>query len=130
MRLVYIINENKVVFHYIGDLWKGDLQTWPTYKLFLFVFAILFFPPVWILFSLPLDNKYNRTPFVRYICKLTSHLYFMLIQVLVACLPIYPIYRESMLPYWIEWLLIIWLFGEILLQITEKPERLKLDEKV
>ena len=47
----------------------------------------------------------------------------MIIQIGVGCLPLYPIYRESMLPYWIEWLLFLWLCGEILVQFTEKQEK-------
>ena len=106
-----------------GELWKGGLQTWPSYKLYLFYIAIIFFPPVWFVFSLPLDNKYNKTPTVRFIVQITSHIYFMIIQIFVGCLPLYPIYRESMFPYWIEWLLFLWLAGEILVQFTEKQEK-------
>ena len=47
----------------------------------------------------------------------------MIIQIFVGCLPLYPIYRDSMLPYWIEWLLFLWLAGEILVQFTEKQEK-------
>ena len=102
------------------ELWRGDLQGWPRYKLILFGLAIMLFPLVWIIFSLPLDNKYNRTPFVRFYCNLASHVYFMLILIAVACWPIYPDARESLLPFWIEWLLLIWIFGEILEVITDK----------
>jgi hypothetical protein len=79
--------------------------------------------PVWVIFSLPLDNKYNKTPFVRFVCNLTSHIYFMIIQILVACWPIYPIYRQSMMPYWIEWLLVVWLSGLLLEQLSEQQDR-------
>ena len=108
---------------FIGDLWEGGLRTWPTYKLYLFYIAIILVPPVWIIFSLPLDNKYNKTPIVRYIVNITSHIYFMIIQIAVACLPIYPLARDSMLPHWIEWLLFLWLCGDILEQFTEKQEK-------
>ena len=114
---------NNILLFRTGELWHGGLQTWPSYKLYLFYSAILLFPPVWIIFSLPLDNKYNKTPIVRYIVQITSHIYFMIIQIGVGCLPIYPIDRDSMLPYWIEWLLFLWLCGEILLQFTEKQEK-------
>ena len=115
-----------ILFSNIGELWKGGLQTWPSYKLYLFYIAILLLPPVWIIFSLPLDNKYNKTPIVRYVVQITSHIYFMIIQIAVACLPIYPIRvygRDSMFPYWIEWFLFFWLCGEILLQFTETQEK-------
>ena len=79
--------------------------------------------PVWVIFSLPLDNKYNKTPFVRFVCNLTSHIYFMIIQICVACWPIYPIYRQTMMPYWIEWLLVVWLSGLLLEQLSEQQDR-------
>ena len=49
-----------------------------------------------------------RTPFVKFGCYLTSHIYFMIIQCIVACTPLYPIYRETLFPYWNEWMLMIW----------------------
>merc|ERR1719273_588237 len=73
---------NSAVQQYAGELWKGDLHTWASYKLLLFLAAIVLLIPVWIIFSLPLDNKYNKTPVVRFACNLTSHLYFMIIQIL------------------------------------------------
>ena len=106
-----------------GELWKGDLHSWANYKLILFSAAILLIVPVWIVFSLPLDNKYNKTPLVRFICNLTSHIYFMIIQILVACWPFYPIYRDSIVPNWIEWLLVVWLSGLLLEQLSEQQDR-------
>ena len=79
--------------------------------------------PVWVVFSLPLDNKYNKTPLVRFICSLTSHIYFMIIHIVVACVPIHPIYRDSMLPYWEEWLLVVWLSGLLLEQLSVQQDR-------
>ena len=111
------------LFKILGELWKGNLQTWATYKMLLFSFCIMTIIPVWIIFSLPLDNKYNKTPFVRFVCNLTSHIYFMIIQILVACWPIYPIYRQSMMPYWIEWVLVVWLSGLLLEQLSEQQDR-------
>ena len=106
-----------------GELWKGDLHTWASYKLILFTAAIMLVIPVWVVFSLPLDNKYNKTPLVRFICSLTSHIYFMIIHIVVACVPIHPIYRDSMLPYWEEWLLVVWLSGLLLEQLSVQQDR-------
>ena len=89
----------------------------------LFSAALMTIFPVWVIFSLPLDNKYNKTPFVRFVCNLTSHIYFMIIQICVACWPIYPIYRQTMMPYWIEWLLVVWLSGLLLEQLSEQQDR-------
>ena len=106
-----------------GELWKGNLQSWASYKMVLFSAALMTIFPVWVIFSLPLDNKYNKTPFVRFVCNLTSHIYFMIIQICVACWPIYPIYRQTMMPYWIEWLLVVWLSGLLLEQLSEQQDR-------
>ena len=51
------------------------------------------FPPVWIVFSLPFDTKYHKTPWIKFLGSLTSHLYFMVFQILTSCIPIYPIFR-------------------------------------
>ena len=47
----------------------------------------------------------------------------MVVQVLTACIPIYPIYRESLAPYWIEWLLLIWLSGLLLGELISPQDK-------
>ena len=122
---------NSAVQTYTTELWKGGCSEWPGYRMFLLFVGFVVIPPMWFVFSLPLKNKYNRytyydqtnpclftnlflyhnifrTPFVKFGCYLTSHIYFMIIQCIVACTPLYPIYRESLFPYWNEWMLMIW----------------------
>ncbi len=43
--------------------------------------SFIVFPPAWFVFALPLNNKYNKTPIVKFACYLTSHIFFMLFQV-------------------------------------------------
>jgi len=43
--------------------------------------SFIFLPPVWLAFSLPLSNKYNKTPIIKFFCYLTSHIFFMTFQV-------------------------------------------------
>ena len=76
------------------------------------------FPPLWLIFSLPLSNKYNKTPIVKFGCYLTSHLFFMAFQIITACVPIYPIWRNSLFPYWNEWVCLVWLSGLVLGELT------------
>lgn len=72
---------NSAVQTYTSELWKGGIQHWSGVKIFLFLASFAIFPPLWLIFSLPLNNKYNKTPIVKFGCFLTSHLFFMLFQV-------------------------------------------------
>ena len=93
------------------------------YRMLSFFLGFLVIPPMWFAFSLPLDNKYNKTPIVKFGCYLTSHVYFMIIQVTVACTPIYPIYRDSLTPYWNEMILVIWVSGLLLGELISPQDR-------
>ncbi len=84
---------NSAVQTYTTDLWKGGIGHWPGWKIALFLGSFAIFPPLWLAFSLPLDNKYNKTPIVKFGGYLTSHVYFMVFQIITSCVPIYPIYR-------------------------------------
>ena len=108
---------------YTSELWKGSLAHWPGWRILLFISTFFVCPPLWLIFALPLNNKYNKTPIVKFGCYLTSHLFFMVVQVLTACIPIYPIYRESLAPYWIEWLLLIWLSGLLLGELISPQDK-------
>lgn len=114
---------NSAVQTYTTELWKGGLADWPGWRVLLFIISFVFVPPMWFVFSLPLNNKYNKTPVVKFGCYLTSHIFFMLVQVLTACMPIYPIYRESLFPYWIEWVLLVWLSGSLLGELITPSDK-------
>lgn len=114
---------NSAVQTYTTELWKGGLVEWPGWRMFLFLATFAIVPPLWLVFALPLNNKYNKTPIVKFGCYLTSHLYFMVIQVLTACMPLYPIYRDSLAPYWNEWILFIWLSGLLLGELISPQDR-------
>ena len=114
---------NSAVQSYTSELWKGGIGHWAGYKTFLFLASFALFPPLWLVFSLPLDNKYNKTPIVKFGCHLTSHLYFMAFQIMTSCVPLYPIYRASLSPFWVEWIVLVWLSGLLLEQLTEPQDR-------
>ena len=114
---------NSAVQTYTTELWKGGLAEWPGYRMLLFFFGFVVIPPMWFAFSLPLNNKYNKTPIVKFGCYLTSHIYFMIIQVTVACTPLYPLYRDSLALYWNEWILLIWVSGLLLGELISPQDR-------
>ena len=136
---------NSAVQTYTTELWKGGIGHWSGLRIFLFLSSFVFFPPLWLVFSLPLNNKYNKTPIVKFGCYLASHVFFMIFQVkirvhahtsqhvkdfmygsfqiLTSCIPLYPIYRTSLSPHWNEWVVLIWLSGLLLGELTAPQDR-------
>lgn len=97
---------------------------WPGWKLALLIISFVLCPPLWLLFSLPINNKYNKAPIIKLGCYGTSHIYFMVFQCITSCTPIQPIVpRDSMMPYWNEWILLIWLSGLFLSELTNPQDR-------
>ncbi|KAH1017863.1 hypothetical protein HUJ05_008457 [Dendroctonus ponderosae] len=126
---VLIENEQKeviahtVVQRYLQELWRGALN-WAAWRtLLLFVFFIIC-PPVWIAFTLPLGHKYHKVPIIKFMSYLTSHIYLMLFLLVVGITPPYPtINRGSMIPYWYEWILLVWLSGLLLFELTNPSDK-------
>lgn len=85
--------------------------------------AFLFCPPVWICFTLSLGHKYHQIPIIKYMSYLTSHLYLMLLLMIVGITPIYPIQRPYLTPYWYEWILLVWLSGLLLFELTNPSDK-------
>ncbi len=65
----------------LQELWKGGIQHWSGMQTTMMLVSFILFPPIWLVFSLPLNNKYNKTPIVKFSCYLTSHIFFMIFQV-------------------------------------------------
>ena len=86
---------NSAVQTYTAELWKGGVSHWAGYKIFLFLATLCLIPPMWLAFALPLENKYNKTPIIKFGCYLTSHIYFMTFQIITFCYPLYPLYRHD-----------------------------------
>ena len=106
---------------YLGDVWKGEsalFDGWRTIILFLLCFLI---PPLWAFMALPF-NRYSRVPTLRFICYVISHFYLIVLLILVAAVPWDRSYTE-MFPTPYEWLLLIWLSGMLLSQISEPQSR-------
>ncbi|XP_061730024.1 serine/threonine-protein phosphatase 6 regulatory ankyrin repeat subunit B isoform X2 [Cydia pomonella] len=125
---VLIENEQKeviahtVVQRYLQELWRGSLK-WTGIKIMFLFFAFIICPPVWMVFSLPI-LKYNKVPIIKFMSYLTSHIYLMVLLALVAITPIYnSIFRESLVPRWYEWMLLIWLSGLLLFELTNPSDK-------
>jgi hypothetical protein len=89
----------------------------------LLFFGFIICPPVWIVFTLPLGHKFNKVPIIKFMSYLTSHIYLMIHLMIVGILPLYPVVRPSLLPYWYEWGLLVWLSGLLLFELTNPSDK-------
>ncbi len=89
----------------------------------LLFFGFIICPPVWVIFTLPLGHKYNKVPIIKFMSYLTSHIYLMIHLMIVGISPPYPVVRESLLPYWYEWGLLVWLSGLLLFELTNPSDK-------
>ncbi|XP_058818348.1 serine/threonine-protein phosphatase 6 regulatory ankyrin repeat subunit A isoform X2 [Topomyia yanbarensis] len=125
---VLIENEQKeviahtVVQRYLQELWRGTLA-WPAWRIMLLFIGFIVCPPVWIIFTLPLGHNYYKVPIIKFMSYLTSHIYLMIHLMIVGITPIYPVVRASLLPYWYEWGLLIWLSGLLLFELTNPSDK-------
>ncbi|CAH1122114.1 unnamed protein product [Ceutorhynchus assimilis] len=126
---VLIENEQKeviahtVVQRYLQELWRGALN-WAAWRTLLLFVLFIVCPPVWIAFTLPLGHKYYKVPIIKFMSYLTSHIYLMLFLLVVGITPPYPtINRTSMIPYWYEWILLVWLSGLLLFELTNPSDK-------
>lgn len=110
-----------IVQQYVTEIWYGGLK-WEDWK-FLFLFLIaLFCPPIWIYLSLPFKNRYQYIPIIKFICRLISHLYLLMLFILTTVMP-WSFSYNNLLPNVFEWMLLIWVIGLLLSEITSTRER-------
>ncbi|XP_025833800.1 serine/threonine-protein phosphatase 6 regulatory ankyrin repeat subunit A [Agrilus planipennis] len=125
---VLIENEQKeviahtVVQRYLQELWRGSLN-WTAWKILLLFICFIVCPPVWLAFTLPLGHKYNKVPIIKFMSLLTSHVYLMIFLLIVGITPPYPVVRASLIPYWYEWILLVWLSGLLLFELTNPSDK-------
>ncbi|XP_058447921.1 serine/threonine-protein phosphatase 6 regulatory ankyrin repeat subunit A isoform X2 [Malaya genurostris] len=125
---VLIENEQKeviahtVVQRYLQELWRGTLN-WTAWRIMLLFIGFIVCPPVWIIFTLPLGHNYYKVPIIKFMSYLTSHIYLMIHLMIVGITPIYPVVRASLLPYWYEWGLLVWLSGLLLFELTNPSDK-------
>ncbi|CAH1101713.1 unnamed protein product [Psylliodes chrysocephalus] len=107
---------------FLDELWRGALN-WAAWRtLLLFVFFIIC-PPVWIAFTLPIGHKYYKVPIIKFMSYLTSHVYLMIWLLVVGITPPYPVVRRNLLPYSYEWILLVWLSGLLLFELTNPSDK-------
>ncbi|XP_044592745.1 serine/threonine-protein phosphatase 6 regulatory ankyrin repeat subunit C isoform X6 [Cotesia glomerata] len=125
---VLIENEQKeviahtVVQRYLQELWRGPL-TWSAFRTILLFITFLICPPVWIVFALPLGHKYNNVPIIKFMSYLTSHVYLMVLLLLVGIIPPFVVMRSNLLPYSYEWCLLVMLSGLLLFELTNPSDK-------
>ncbi|XP_033121320.1 serine/threonine-protein phosphatase 6 regulatory ankyrin repeat subunit C-like isoform X2 [Anneissia japonica] len=122
--------QKEVVSHpsvqrYLSVIWMGGLD-WASWRIILLFFTFIFLPPVWIVFSLPLKQRFNRLPIIKYMSYLVSHIFLIVLLVLTT---VYTGYIEdfianpSFIPRWHEWLLLAWFSGLLMSEITNPGDR-------
>jgi len=86
--------------------------------------ATLLLPPVWVVVSLPLGHRLDRVPVVKFINYLVSHIYLIGLFIVCTVAPPIGIYNSAdMIPHWYEWLLLVWLSGLVVAQLTNPSDR-------
>jgi hypothetical protein len=102
---------------YLGSKWRAG-RNWSISKVLAIFFVAFVLPPVWVALSLPWNNNYSRVPLVKFICQLISHLYFMLLFVFMLVIP-WGKSSDDLIPAWYEILLLFWLCGLVLTELTD-----------
>ena len=111
------------VQRYLTDVWHGN-QPWSDRHSFLFFFGFLFCPPLWFIFGLPIGHKYNYIPFVKLMCHIVSHIYFIFLLIIVFMSPFEKLYnRHDARPTPEEVILVLWMVGKVAEEITTKEAR-------
>ncbi|XP_070196145.1 serine/threonine-protein phosphatase 6 regulatory ankyrin repeat subunit B-like [Littorina saxatilis] len=126
---VLIENEQKeVVAHpsvqkYLSDVWIGGLN-WSLWKTMLLFLSLLIIPVLWIGISLPTHYRLNKVPIIKFMTYLVSHIYMMLLYFFMVAMPLHNIYDSgSLIPWWNEWLLLAWLSGLLVSELTNPGDR-------
>ncbi|KAF2353344.1 Ion transport domain [Trinorchestia longiramus] len=120
--------KDRVIAHpsvqrYLNDVWMGSLK-WPAWKMAAVFLACLVIPPIWLFFSLPLRHKYYRIPFTKFLSYLVSHCYMLLLMILMVVTPLSPIWElTDLMPRWHEWMLLAWLSGNLVAELTSPGDR-------
>ena len=111
------------VQRYLSEVWVGSLK-WATWKIIMLFVIFLFVPIVWLLISLPLKQRFNKIPIIKFMAYLVSHLYLMILFSLTIVYPLVPIWQSgSLIPHWYEWLLLAWLSGLLVSELTNPTDR-------
>uniref|UniRef100_A0A7E4VBG3 Ion_trans domain-containing protein n=1 Tax=Panagrellus redivivus TaxID=6233 RepID=A0A7E4VBG3_PANRE len=121
---VLIENEQKEVVsyasvqRYLTEIWTGRVD-WSFGKTLAFAIVVLMCPPAWFYFSLPLDSRIGRAPIIKFVCHVVSHVYFTALLVINVLNLFYKMYEvTSVMPNPFEWLLLLWLSGNLVSELS------------
>ncbi|XP_078693591.1 uncharacterized protein LOC144922996 isoform X3 [Branchiostoma floridae x Branchiostoma belcheri] len=110
---------------YLTDVWMGAMKTWASWKIMLLFLGFLICPPVWVAFSIPLGHRYNKVPAIKLMSYITSHFFQIGLFVIMIVAPIYPLANNlnNLMPNWNEWLLLAWMSGNLVSELTNPGDR-------
>lgn len=113
------------VQRYLSDVWMGSLK-WSSFKIIMLFFAFIIFPPIWVFFSLPIKQRFNKLPIIKFMSLVVSHVYLILFLCMTTVITEFIeqfIANPSLIPRWYEWFLLAWLSGLLLSEITNPEDR-------
>lgn len=112
------------VQEYLTQVWTGHLSNWGEASIMALFAVSLLLPPVWLILSLPLGHRLDRVPVVKFISYLVSHLYLTALFIICTVCPPYNLWESvDLIPRYYEWLLIAWLSGLVVAQLTNPEDR-------
>ncbi|KAK2186122.1 hypothetical protein NP493_214g02024 [Ridgeia piscesae] len=118
------VMSHAAVQKYLSEVWTGQLSHWAGWKMMVLFIAMLFVPIVWLFLSLPIKHRFNKVPVIKFMSYLVSHIYLIALFILTTVYPLYPIWESTnLLPHWYEWLLLAWLSGLVVSQLTNPEDR-------
>lgn len=118
------VMSHAAVQKHLTEVWMGRLSEWSSWKMLLLFASLLLLPPVWLVFSLPIKHSLNKIPVIKFMSYLVSHFYLIILFYLVAVNPLVPIWQSgSLIPNWHEWLLLAWLSGLLVSELTNPGDR-------
>lgn len=108
---------------YLTDVWIGNLK-WAGWMFLLLFFGFLICPLIWIVVSCPFIHRLSKIPIIKFMSYLVSHIFFIAILTFTTVNPWLPLYKnKGYLPHWHEWLLLIWVIGVFMADITNPADR-------
>ncbi|XP_027200011.2 LOW QUALITY PROTEIN: uncharacterized protein LOC113794122 [Dermatophagoides pteronyssinus] len=111
------------VQQYLTNVWMGTMK-WAGWKFIILFFSMLLCPFIWILISCPFGHRLSKMPIIKFTLYLVSHIFFIVILTITTVNPWLPIYmNDGQFPYWHEWLLLVWVLGIFLAEVTNPADR-------
>ncbi|KAH7970063.1 hypothetical protein HPB52_023952 [Rhipicephalus sanguineus] len=108
---------------YLTELWMGS-HHWTTFKIVMLFFGFLLCPVLWVASSLVCGNHFSNIPIVKFMSYLVSHIFFVIVLSITIINPWQPLYTSThLVPHWNEWLLLFWLLGMFITEITNPSDR-------